>query len=158
MAVYERSTLVRAPLDEVWAFHSSVDGLVDLTPGWLGLTVEAVRDADGEPDPAVLEPGCEVDLALRPFGVGPRQAWTSRVTARERGDDAATFRDEMLDGPFARWHHTHRFEAVEGGTRVTDRVDYALPLGPARGLSAAARPGFALVFALRHRRTRRLLE
>ena len=132
MAVYERSTLVRAPLDDVWAFHATVDGLVELTPDWLGMTVEAVRGPDGEADPEVLEVGSEVDLSLRPLGVGPRQRWTSRIVARERSDDAAEFRDEMLDGPFARWHHTHRFQAVPEGTRVIDRVEYALPLGPLR--------------------------
>ena len=158
MAVYERSTLVRAPLEEVWAFHSTVDGLVALTPGWLGLTVEAVRGPDGEADPEVLDVGSEVDLSLRPFGAGPRQRWTSRIVARERSADAAEFRDEMVDGPFDRWVHAHRFEAVEAGTRVVDRVEYALPLGPLRWLSGAAWPGFEAMFAVRHRRTRRRLE
>jgi ligand-binding SRPBCC domain-containing protein len=64
----------------------------------------------------------------------------------------------MAEGPFRRWHHTHRFQAVDGGTRLTDRVEYQLPLGRAAGLSWIAWPGFAAVFASRHRRTRRHLE
>lgn len=158
MAVYERSTLVRAPLAAVWEFSSTADGLEAITPRWLGLVVESVRGPDGEPAPDVLDVGCEVTVSVRPLGVGPRQTWTSQITHRERTGDTAEFRDEMLDGPFARWHHTHRFAAEQGGTRVTDRVEYELPLGPARALSAAAWPGFEFVFAARHRTMRRLLE
>ncbi len=158
MAVYERSTLVRAPLEAVWEFASTADGLEAVTPGWLGLAVESVRGPDGEPASDVLDVGSEVTVSVRPLGVGPRQAWTSRITHRERAGEVAEFRDEMLIGPFARWHHTHRFAAEPSGTRVTDRVEYELPLGPARPLSAAAWPGFELVFAARHRTMRRLLE
>jgi ligand-binding SRPBCC domain-containing protein len=37
--------------------------------------------------------------------------------------------DVQLRGPFRLWHHTHRFEPYEGGTRMTDVVRYRLPLG-----------------------------
>lgn len=128
-----------------------------LTPDWLGLRIEWVRGPDGDPDPAVLEAGSEVRVSVRPFGVGPRQSWTSRITARERTGGEAVFRDVMLDGPFAAWTHTHRFRAAGGGTIVTDDVEYALPwpLGP---VSRVAVVGLAPMFAYRHRRTRALLE
>lgn len=35
-----------------------------------------------------------------------------------------------LAGPFRRWWHEHRFEPVPGGTRMTDTVEYASPVGP----------------------------
>jgi ligand-binding SRPBCC domain-containing protein len=158
MAVYERSTFVRAPLDEVWQFHTSVDGLVAVTPAWFGLTVESVVGSDAEADVDRLDEGTEVSIAIRPFGLGPRSSWTSRITHVEYGTDAAVFRDEMVDGPFPRWRHTHRFTEAPGGTRLTDRVEYELPLGPATGLSALGWPGFEAVFAARHRRTKQLLE
>lgn len=158
MAVYRRSSLVRAPLDEVWAFSLSVDGLVAVTPAWFNLAVERVVGPDGEPDSDELVEGSEVTLSMRPFGIGPRQSWTSRITHRERTDRHGEFQDRMVDGPFRRWHHTHRFEAVDGGTRLTDRVEYEFTLGPAAGLSGLAWPGFAAVFAARHRATRRELE
>jgi len=35
-----------------------------------------------------------------------------------------------MSGPYALWHHKHFFEATEeGGTKMTDIVHYALPLG-----------------------------
>lgn len=158
MAVFERSSVIHAPLDEVWRVHATVDGLEDVTPDWFDLQVESVVGPSGEPHRGELVEGCEVTLSVRPFGIGPRRSWTSHITHHERGDDRAEFRDVMADGPFRRWRHTHRFVAVPAGTRLTDRVEYQLRLGPARGLSALAWPGFAAVFDYRHRRAKRLLE
>ena len=157
MAVYERSTVVSAPLEDVWDFHSTIDGLLALTPGWMNMRVESTRGPGGDPDPEVLETGSEIDMAVRPLGVTPRQTWTSRIVERSHDGGSAYFRDEMRDGPFARWLHTHRFESVNGGTRVVDHVEYDLgrPLGP---LSRIAWPGLEAMFTYRHRRTKAHVE
>lgn len=157
MAVYERQVRVDAPLDDVWAFHSTIDGLRALTPDWMHLRVESITGPDGDPDPDVLDAGTSIRLSIRPFGVGPRQTWTSSITDRERSDTEATFEDEMIDGPFDTWVHTHRFRAADGGTVVIDHVEYTLP-GILHGISGVASPFFEPMFAYRHRRTRRLLE
>jgi len=158
MATFERSTWIDAPLAEVWAFHATTDGLVHVTPDWLGLRVEGV-DSPGEAyDAPELTAGAEVTLVVRPVGGGPRVRWTSRIVARERDDGRALFRDRMISGPFQTWIHTHRFAAEDGGTRMVDHVQFELPLGPLSGASAVALPGFELVFADRHRRTRTILE
>ena len=86
MAVYERSVNIAAPFAEVWDFHSSITGLEALTPGWMNLEVESVVGPDGDPDPGVLEAGSRAESAVQPFGVGPRQRWTSVITEREEGD------------------------------------------------------------------------
>lgn len=159
MPTYTRWTRVPAPLADVWAFHSRIEGLERLTPDFLNLEVEWVRGPDGESDPEVLTAGTEIQLSLQPFGVGPRQPWVSRITERERRDGRAWFRDEMLDGPFPRWVHTHSFFADGEETVLEDRVEYELPLGP---LSEALGPlgvvGFEPVFRDRHRRTREYFE
>jgi ligand-binding SRPBCC domain-containing protein len=157
MATYERTTRVDAPFESVWKFHSTVDGLVRLTPGFLNIRIEALRGPDGEPDPEVLVEGSEVHASVRPFGVGPRQEWLSRIVERHREGDRAWFRDEMVDGPFRRWVHTHEFVGVDGASLASDSVEYDLPrpLGP---LAPLARLGLAPAFHYRHRRTRELLE
>ena len=157
MAVYERRSRIDAPLEVVWQFHSRVDGLRAVTPSWMRLRVEASRGPDGEPEPEVLESGSEVTLSVRSFGVGPRQRWTSRIVEREWREDAAWFRDDMVDGPFPRWVHTHRFHAHGDETVVTDRIEYRLPLVPGPA-STLGRPFFEPLFAYRHRRTRQILE
>ena len=156
MASYRRQTRLDAPLEAVWQFHSTVDGLAAVTPSWFDLRVESVTGPDGAADPAILEAGATVSLSMRPLGVGPRQHWTSRIVERQRQDDLAWFRDEMLEGPFPRWVHTHRFRADGDATVMTDIVEYRLPalLGT---LAPLGRPFFEPLFAFRHRRTRRLL-
>jgi ligand-binding SRPBCC domain-containing protein len=159
MPTYERSTRVAAPFDPVWEFHSDEQGLIALTPDWMNLDVESVRGPDGDPDPAVLGVGSVVESSVRPFGVGPRQRWVSEITARERSDGSAYFRDVMTDGPFRHWVHTHLFYDDGDGTIVRDRVEYRLPLGRlGDALGSLATVGFEPMFRYRHRRTRDLLE
>ena len=158
MASYERETVVKAPLDRVWEFHSSVDGLEALTPDFMHLEVQSVVGPDGEPDPEVLEAGSRVHVSTRPFGVGPEQAWTSVIVERRGDAESAMFRDVMEDGPFDRWEHTHRFLAEGEGTRVVDHVEYQLPGGGVgRVLSPLGWLGLEPMFRERHRRTRKLL-
>ncbi|MFB6299707.1 MAG: SRPBCC family protein [Halobacteriales archaeon] len=158
MATYEREVWVDAPLTDVWEFHSSVDGLVALTPDWMGLEIISVTGPDGAPDPDVLETGSCISMRMQPLGIGPQNSWTSEITSRESHDDEAVFTDEMTDGPFRTWRHTHRFQAIDGGTLITDHVEYELPLGPLSGLSGAVSVFFEPMFRYRHRRTRSILE
>ncbi|ESP87240.1 SRPBCC family protein [Candidatus Halobonum tyrrellensis] len=158
MGTYRRRTRVAAPLDEVWSFHSRVSGLEELTPGFMDLRVEAVVGPDGEPDPEILERGATIRMSIRPFGIGPRQSWTSRIVEREERDGSAYFRDEMEDGPFPEWEHTHRFYGDGAGTVIVDEVRYRLPGGPLGGLAEPfGDVGFEPMFRGRHRKTKELL-
>jgi len=159
MATYERSVRVLAPFDEVWAFHSTEQGLVELTPGWMNLEIDGVSGPDGEPDPDVLEVGSVVESSVRPFGVGPRQRWTSDIVARDSAEGSAYFRDVMSDGPFREWTHTHMFYEDDGSTIVRDHVEYELPLGRiGHTLGPLAVVGLDPMFRYRHRKTRDILE
>ncbi|MDG5775081.1 SRPBCC family protein [Haloarculaceae archaeon H-GB2-1] len=160
MPVYERATRVDAPLSTVWDFHSNVDGLVALTPDWMRLRVERVVGPDGEPNPDLMTVGSRIESSVRPFGLGPRQRWTSVIVEREEGDGWARFRDTMEDGPFAHWEHTHTFHAEgDDATLVYDRVEYELPGGElGRALGPLAYVGFEPMFRHRHRETKALLE
>ncbi|MCX2819954.1 SRPBCC family protein [Haladaptatus sp. F3-133] len=158
MSTFTYESRVDAPLDEVWEFHSTTDGLVELTPGWMNLTVEETRDPDGKPNPDVLEKGAEVDVSVKPLGVLPRVTWRSVILERDRDDGRAYFVDRMENGPFKSWEHTHGFEGDGDGTVVRDTVEYALPLWMlGRAGSPAFRLNARLMFRYRHRRTRELL-
>lgn len=158
MPVFTRHTRVRAPLESVWAFHSSVEGLVALTPGFVGLRIERVVDAEGEPvDRDRLEAGTRVGISIRPFGAGPRRGWTSVIVERTKESEAGVFVDEMQDGPFPRWRHTHAFYADGPETLIRDRVEYKLPPKLDR-LERFGVLGFEPVFRYRHRRTKKVLE
>ncbi len=159
MARYERTSRVEAPFEAVWEFHAGPEGLLALTPAVANLEIEAVHAADGQVFeaalPEVLGVGARLVGSVRPFGVGPRRRFVSEIVARERESDRGYFRDVLRKGPLARWVHTHRFAADGDGTTLTDSVRYELPQAWANPL---ARPGLAIAFADRHRRTRGQLE
>jgi ligand-binding SRPBCC domain-containing protein len=71
-----------------------------------------------------LAPGDEVTWRGWHFGVPWRL--TSRITEFDR---PRRFVDEQLRGPFQRFRHEHVFEPFDGGTRVTDIVDFEAPAG-----------------------------
>lgn len=159
MATFKRQTRVRAPLERVWEFHSTVDGLIHLTPRWANIRVEDLRLPEGAEGDVLVE-GSEIDLSVKPFGVGPRQSWTSVITERREesigtGTGRAHFVDEMIGGPMAEWEHTHTFRAVGEETIVRDLVRYRTKLGGP--LDRLGEVGMALAFRDRHRRTREIL-
>lgn len=159
MSVYRRETWIDAPFDDVWAFHSTTDGLEALTPAFMRLEIERVTGPDGAPDPEELLAGSRIEMSVRPFGVGPRQRIVSRINDRTLGDGSGSFCDVMESGPFAEWEHTHQFFADDDRTRLVDRIEYSLPGGPlGRAVSPLGRIGFEPMFRDRHRRTKRLLE
>lgn len=163
MSVYERETRIRAPFEEVWDFHSRGEGLEALTPSFMNLRVERIISPDGGPRPgsdsAQLERGSRVKATVRPFGVGPRQGWTSVIVEREEHDTAAMFVDEMEDGPFPYWQHTHSFYADGSETLIRDHVEYELPFGKlGRIASQFGSVGFDPMFRYRHWKTGRVLE
>lgn len=158
MPVFTRHTRVRASLESVWAFHSSVEGLAALTPGFVGLRIERVVDVDGKPvDRDRLENGTHVVASVEPLGVGPRRSWTSVIVERTEEPGARVFVDEMRDGPFPSWRHTHAFYADGPETLIRDRIEYELPSKLDR-LDRLGVVGFEPMFRYRHRRTKGILE
>ncbi|MFD1512315.1 SRPBCC family protein [Halomarina rubra] len=156
MPTYRRQTRVRAPFEEVWEFHSGIGGLEALTPAFMNLRVDEVVGPDGERDPGVLAAGSRVHASVRPFGVGPRQRWVSVIVDREETEGSAYFVDEMEEGPFPFWRHTHSFYADGEETVVEDSVEYELPVVGTVGPLGDV--GFEPMFRYRHRKTRELLE
>jgi ligand-binding SRPBCC domain-containing protein len=70
----------------------------------------------------VLGLGDEITWRAWHFGVPWRL--TSRITAFNRPQ---RFIDEQVRGPFHRFHHEHLFERVDGGSRMTDLVEFEAP-------------------------------
>ena len=65
-----------------------------------------------------------VTWAAKHFGL-PFQL-TSRITAFQ---PPSFFSDDMVKGPFKRWHHEHRFEPQGSRTLVIDDATFASPFG-----------------------------
>jgi ligand-binding SRPBCC domain-containing protein len=72
----------------------------------------------------LIEMGEQVTWEGRHFGV--RQRFTSKITAFDR---PAYFQDSMVKGAFHTFVHDHYFQASAGGTKMTDVLTFASPLG-----------------------------
>ena len=116
--ILERSQFVPRPIDEVFAFFSDAGNLERITPTWLSFRIR-------EPRPAEIRAGTLLHYLIRWHGIP--LSWTTNILV---WSPPRLFVDVQLRGPYRVWHHTHRFEAVQGGTRITDLVRYRLPLGP----------------------------
>jgi ligand-binding SRPBCC domain-containing protein len=105
--------------DDVFAFFGDARNLEAITPPLLRFRVL-------QPDPIEMGVGALIRYRLRVRGVPV--GW---LTAIRAWDPPHRFVDEQMRGPYALWHHTHTFEALDdGGTLMRDVVRYALPLGP----------------------------
>ena len=103
---------------ELWPFFCDVYNLERLTPEILNFKVL------GMSTPEVGE-GTFIDYKLLIRGVPAR--WRTKILDWQPGEK---FVDTQLKGPYALWHHTHEFQEMGGGTLMTDRVLYKLPLWP----------------------------
>jgi ligand-binding SRPBCC domain-containing protein len=112
-----REQWIPRPIEELFAFFADARNLGELTPPWLGFRI-LTRG------PIRLAAGAEIRYRLA-WHSAPLN-WTTEI---RRWDPPFRFVDVQLSGPYRLWHHTHRFEAHDGGTRMADVVRYRLPLG-----------------------------
>ena len=134
-------------VEELWAFHGSVDALTLLTPP--GRRVEILSE-----DTRVVA-GAVHRLRVRQFGVP--LIWEALI---ETAEPPRRFVDVARKSPFKSWRHEHLFEPREGGATLTDTIDYAPPFGPLGTIADALfiRRDLEAMFAHRHRVTKEALE
>jgi ligand-binding SRPBCC domain-containing protein len=155
MHTFTTSQWVPYPVELVFAFFANPSNLPHLTPKRQKARVESMRLVPAPARPVATDPalrfqspaagvGTEVMLSMRlATGLPFRTRWLVRIAEFAWNDH---FEDELLKGPFAAWRHRHtivreeRHEEREessgadgvqiDGTRVTDELEYQMPLGP----------------------------
>ena len=132
----ERSTFLPHPIDRVFPFFAEAENLETLTPPLLKFRIVTPR-------PIEMRVGALIDYKLRVHGIPLK--WRSEITAWE---PPFRFVDEQRRGPYRLWVHEHRFEEVDGGTRVEDRVEYAV-LGGTLIQKLFVAPDLKRIFAFR---------
>ncbi len=145
---YVKQTSIKASPDVVFSFHESPDALQQLIPPWENMKL--VESAGS------LQPGSRVVLRGR-LGVIPIQ-W---IAIHTEYDPPRLFADRQESGPFAYWYHRHRFlDDGQGGTLLSDEVEYAVPLGVIGQWLGGwlIRRKLEAMFAYRHQKTRSLIE
>ena len=139
-----REIIVPASLTDTFAFFADPANLQRITPPWLHFSIRTSM-------PVEMRAGLEIAYRISLYGLPI--PWQSRIDVWEPG---VCFVDRQIVGPYRWWRHEHRFEAVGGGTRVIDRVDYAPRVGWFSG--ALVRRDLRRIFAYRHEVLRRLFQ
>lgn len=146
MPTFDKSFIVKGPLNAVAAFHDDTRALKKLNPP--GILVQLHRV-----DPLGEGSVSEFTLWMGPLPIRWR-AVHSHVS--EHG-----FTDTQESGPLAYWKHTHSFDAVNAHTtRVNERIEYEYKSG-LKGLFSRllfGKPGLTFLFAWRAWATRRAVE
>ena len=117
----EYSSLVDAPIADVFAWYARPGAFNRLSPPWqpMRLVTEAASLKDGRATLA-LPGGLRWVAVHRPDGYDPPRRFVDEIG----GDGLATLPARLA----VRWRHSHEFEdAGDNRTRVIDRVDTPVP-------------------------------
>jgi uncharacterized protein (TIGR01777 family) len=148
MPVFERKSVVEAPVENLFAWHSGPYAFERLVPPWENVQVLEKK--------GTITNGSRVVLKMRQ-GFGNIR-WTA---VHDGFIDGKEFRDTQVEGPFAKWVHTHQFRSLtEKTSLLTDHVDYQAPLGALGDIVAGGYIAEKLkrTFTFRHTRTQNDLK
>ena len=146
--VLRASQVIPLPREQVFPFFADARNLAVITP-------PAMRFHIRTPEPITMHVGTVIDYTVRVAGVPLR--WRTLIS---RWDPPDEFADEQLRGPYALWHHRHRFVALDATrTRMDDEVTYRLPFAPLGNLAAPfVRRELRRIFRYRHSAIERAMQ
>lgn len=85
------------------------------------MSFEILTDLQGK----TMYPGMIIRYKITPFA-GIKMNWVTEITQVQH---LTYFIDEQRFGPYAFWHHQHRFREVDGGVEMEDILHYKIPYG-----------------------------
>lgn len=118
--VLKTEQVIPVSLEEAWDFFSSPLNLEKITPQEMNFVVTSNYNEDTK-----MYPGMIITYKITPI-LGIKMNCMTEITHVREGE---YFVDEQRFGPYALWHHQHHFKAVEGGVKMTDILNYAIPYG-----------------------------
>jgi len=115
----ERKQILPISLPQAWNYFSKPQNLKEITPDYMNFKILS-NSAAGN-----MYQGQIITYNVHPL-LGIPLFWMTEIAHVKEQE---YFVDRQIIGPYKLWHHTHRFNAVDGGVEMTDIVHYALPLG-----------------------------
>ena len=120
MKIYRLKKSISLPItiEECWEFFSNPKNLKIITPNYMGFNIIDLEDTK-------MYAGQIIKYNVSPI-LGLNMKWVTEISHVEINK---FFVDEQRFGPYKFWHHKHIFEVIDGGIKVIDILDYALPFG-----------------------------
>jgi uncharacterized protein (TIGR01777 family) len=141
--IFEKTSRIESSAQDLYAWHARPGAFPRLSPPWQQVRLLAGSTGLREGSRVVLE------LKSGPF----RKIWKAEHRNVRPG---LGFQDVQLEGPFARWEHTHEFSPVnDTSSELRDRISYQLPAGTIGNLAGKnfVRGQLERVFTYRHSTT-----
>ncbi len=114
---FEYQSTIEAPVEEAFQWHTREGAFQRLNPPWENVQLVKREGTIRDGDRAVLQ-----------IKTGPIK--THWVAEHFDFEENRQFKDRQVEGPFAHWEHTHRFEPIdENRFTMIDHIEYELPMG-----------------------------
>ena len=120
MRIYRLEKSINLPItiEECWKFFSSPKNLKIITPDYMCFNIIDIEETE-------MYSGQIIKYDVTPI-LGINIRWITEISHVKKNK---LFVDEQRFGPYKFWHHKHKFKIIDGGVKVTDILDYALPFG-----------------------------
>jgi ligand-binding SRPBCC domain-containing protein len=123
LRIFRQSLVVQSSIERVWHFYTSVKHLEVITPKQIDLQIIKTTSE-------TIVQGQEIWVSGKIFEaikIRRKMTWHSKITFFKKYE----YTDEMLEGPFKKWRHTHKFHNIMDGkqTEIIDEIEFELPYG-----------------------------
>jgi ligand-binding SRPBCC domain-containing protein len=123
LRIFRQSFVVQSSIERVWHFYTNVKHLETITPKQMDLKIINTTSQN-------IVQGQEIWVSGKIFEVIKiRRAmkWHSKITFLKEYE----YIDEMLEGPFKKWRHLHKFHNIADRkqTEIIDEIEFELPYG-----------------------------
>jgi len=109
--------IINEDIEKVWKFYTDIRHLEIITPKKLNLKIINTTNQR-------IMLGQETIISAKIIGI--QRTWRSKITFFQQYE----YVDEMLEGPFIKWKHIHKFKIINTTkTEIIDEVELVLPYG-----------------------------
>jgi len=109
--------IINEDIEKVWEFYTDIRHLEIITPKNLNLKIINTTNQK-----IIL--GQETIISAKIIII--ERIWRSKITFFQQYE----YIDEMVEGPFIKWKHTHKFQRInKNKTEIIDKVEFSLPYG-----------------------------
>ncbi len=144
---FEKSVIITADINELYDFHTNTNNLKIISP--VDIDVEII-DISSTPLKKDSQISLKIKKGLFSF------SWKIKI---KEADPPRLISDLQEEGIFKFWLHHHIFEKVNGGVKMTDKVEYIPPFGFLGELGDfIIKYELNKMFDIRHRKTKLYFE